>query len=95
MTQETRNGKRTWSESFEVASNELVDRVKELIREGNVRRLIIKRPDGRTLMEIPLTAGVVAGAALTIWSPVIAAVGALAAMLAKVKIEVVRTEGGE
>ena len=74
---------------------ELVDRVKELIKEGNVRRLIIKKQDGILLMEIPLTAGVAVGGVFTILAPVLAALGAMAALLAKVKVEIVRVEKSE
>jgi hypothetical protein len=86
------DGKRNISEELEVAGNQLVDRVKELIEEGNVRKVIIRNPDGRTLLEIPLTIGVVAGGALFAFYPIIAAVGALAALVARVTIEVVREE---
>lgn len=95
MTQDTKKEGRTWTETIEVAGGELVDRVKELIEEGNVRRLIIKKPDDQILIEIPLTAGVVAGAALTIWLPVLAALGAMAALLARMKVEIVRVEDEE
>ncbi|MFN8560503.1 MAG: DUF4342 domain-containing protein [Anaerolineae bacterium] len=65
---------RTFNEELEVAGNQLVERVKELIEEGNVRRLIIRNPEGRTLLEIPLTFGAVAGGALVIFfGPVLAA----------------------
>ena len=82
---------RTWSEEIVVAGNQLVDRVKELVAEGNVRRLIIRKPNGESLMEIPLTAGVAVGGVFTVMAPILAALGALAAMLAEVKIEVVHT----
>lgn len=82
--------KRTWSEELELAAGELVDRVKELIEEGNVRRLIIRKPSGEVLIEIPLTTGVAVGGAVTIIAPVLAALGAMAALLVKVKVEVVR-----
>ncbi len=84
----------TWSERIEVAGNELIGRVQELIQESNVRRLIIRYPDGRSMLEIPLTAGVAVGGALTLFYPVLAALGAVAALVAKVKIEVVREGGG-
>lgn len=84
--------KKTWTEEIEVAGNKLVERVKEIIEEGNVRRLIIRKPSGEKLMEIPLTAGVVVGGAVTIAAPVLAALGALAALIAEVKVEVIRTE---
>lgn len=86
---------RTWIEEIEVAGSQVVERVKELISEGNVRRLIIRNADGNVLLEIPLTAGVVVGGALTLFYPLLAALGAMAALLARVKIEVVRTDGGE
>jgi len=82
----------TWTEQIEIAGSELVDRTKELIAEGNVRRLIIRNPDDEKLLEVPLTAGVVVGGAFTVLAPVLAALGAMAALLARVKVEVVRTE---
>ena len=75
-----------------VPGSELIERVKKLVAEGNVRRLIIKKPSGEVMLEIPLTAGVVAGGAAILMAPVLAALGALAALLAEVKLEVVRTE---
>jgi Domain of unknown function (DUF4342) len=82
----------TWTEQIEIAGSELVDRTKELIAEGNVRRLIIRNPDDEKLLEVPLTTGVVVGGAFTVLAPVLAALGAMAALLARVKVEVVRTE---
>ncbi|MCG6940034.1 MAG: DUF4342 domain-containing protein [Thiohalocapsa sp.] len=86
-------GKRTITERVSVAGNELVDFVKKLIADGNVRRLIIRRPSGEALIEIPLTAGVAVGGALTLLAPVIAAVGAIAALLAKFHVDVERIDG--
>lgn len=77
-------------EEIMVSGTELVARVKKLIAAGNVRRLIIKKPDGDVLLEIPLTAGVVAGGAMIALAPVLAAIGALAALVAEVRVEVVR-----
>lgn len=84
----------TWVEEIEMAGDQLVSRVKELIAEGNVRRLIIRNPENQVLIQIPLTAGVVVGGVFTLFAPVLAAVGALAALVARVKVEVVR-EGTE
>ena len=81
----------TWTEEIVIAGNQLVDRVKELMTEGNVRRLIIRKPSGEILLEIPLTAGVAVGGVLTIMAPILAALGALAALLAEVKFEVIHT----
>jgi hypothetical protein len=82
---------RTYVEELEIDGAELVERVKALIKEGNVRRIIIRSSEGAVLVEIPLTAGVVVGGALTLFLPVLAALGAMAALLAEVKIQVVRT----
>jgi hypothetical protein len=85
-------GKHSITERFTVAGGELVDFVKKLIADGNVRRLVIRRPSGEALIEIPLTAGIVAGGALTLLAPVIAAVGAIAALLAKFEVDVERID---
>jgi hypothetical protein len=88
----TEQDEHTFTEQIEIAASDLVDRTKELIEEGNVRRIIIRNQDDEVLMEVPLTAGVVVGGAVTIVAPVLAALGALAALLTRVKIEVVRTK---
>lgn len=92
MSRRSSYKERTWVEEIEVAGSELVGRVKELIGEGNVRRLIIKNSDGDLLLEVPLTGGVVVGGVITIVTPVLAALGALAALLVRVKVEVVRVD---
>lgn len=81
-----------WREEIEIAGNQLVERVKELIAEGNVRRLIIRNADDKIMLEIPLTAGVAVGGVVTLLLPVLAALGALAALIAHVKVQVVRDE---
>jgi repressor of nif and glnA expression len=88
-------GERTFTEHIEIAASDLVERTKELIEEGNVRRIIIRNQEDEVLLEVPLTAGVVVGGAVTIVAPVLAALGALAALLTHVKIEVVRTREDE
>ncbi len=85
---------RSWVEEIEMASDQLVSRVKELMAEGNVRRLIIRKPDGDVMLEVPLTAGVAVGGVFTIIAPVLAAIGALAALIARVKVEVIREDSG-
>lgn len=84
-----KHGKR-WTEEIEIAAGDLVATVKNLVAEGNIRRLIIKNTEDRSLLEIPLTAGVVIGSTLALLAPVLAALGALAALLSKVKIVIVR-----
>ncbi|MEO8394407.1 MAG: DUF4342 domain-containing protein [Chloroflexota bacterium] len=96
MTPPENNGdgdKRTFNEELEIAGSQLVERVKELIEEGNVRRLIIRNQENRTLLEIPLTIGAVAGGAILMaFGPVLAAVAVVGALVAKLKIEIVREE---
>jgi hypothetical protein len=81
------SGKRNWQEELSATGDELVGRVKEMVKEGNVRRIIIKHED-RTLLEVPLTIGVV-GAIL---APQIAAVGALAALVSRCAVTIEREE---
>lgn len=75
-------------EEFQISGNKLIEKVKELIHEGNIRRLIIKNEQGQTLVEIPLTLGIV-GAAL---APVLAAVGAIAALVTRMTLVVEKIE---
>ncbi len=79
---------RSYTEEFRVSSEAVVGKIKELVHEGNVRRITIKNDDGRTLLEIPLTLGVIGTAIL----PVFAAVGAMAALVANLTIAVERAE---
>lgn len=73
-------------EEFKVSGEELVTKVKELIKEGNVRRIIINNKDGKTLVEVPLTVGVIG----IVLAPILAAVGAIAALVTECTIVVVR-----
>lgn len=79
-----------FAEEIEVAVEGLSDRVKELIQEGNVRRLIICKDNGDKILEIPMTAGVAVGSALAIIWPVIAALVAVTGLLTRIKIQVIR-----
>jgi hypothetical protein len=76
------------SEEFKLSGGEVLDKVKSLIHEGNIRRIILKNEDGKTYMEIPLTVGLV-GAALL---PIFAAVGAVAAIATRMVIVVEKIE---
>ena len=87
--------KRTWTEEIEVAGEELVARVKELAADAQVKRVRITEPDGDLVLEVPLTIGAIAGGAVVLAAPILAVIGALAAFVTKVKIEVVRTDEGK
>jgi hypothetical protein len=83
---------RSFYEEISVAGNQLIERINELVNEGNIRRLIIKDNAGRTLLEVPLTLGVVAGTSVALFAPFLAAVGTIAALVAQVHIIVERYE---
>jgi len=76
---------RTVWETFKVEGGELLDRVREIVAQGNARRIVIEQ-NGRKVVEFPLTVGVVGA----VFAPVLAAVGALAAVLSRCTIEVER-----
>jgi hypothetical protein len=78
-------------ERYKVAGERLLSKVKELIKEGNVRRITIKNDEEKTLIEIPLSFGVVGAAIFPVW----AAVGAIAALVTDCSIEVERIDSEE
>jgi hypothetical protein len=82
---------RSWTEEIEVTANQVVDQVQNLIRQGNVRRLIIKH-EGNPILEVPVTLAAIAGVATLYMAPVLAAVGALAGLVARVQV-VIEREG--
>jgi hypothetical protein len=75
-------------ERYKVAGERLLSKVKELLQQGNIRRITIKNDEDKTLIEIPLTIGVVGAAIFPVW----AAVGAIAALVTDCSIEVERHE---
>ncbi|MBP6927417.1 MAG: DUF4342 domain-containing protein [Caldisericales bacterium] len=76
------------TEEFQVSGEKVIEKIKELVHEGNIRRIIIKNDHGSTLVEIPLTLGVVGAVLLPVW----AAIGAIAALVTKMTIVVERVE---
>jgi hypothetical protein len=87
MSEEKNQGK-TRLEEFRLNGGEILNKVKEIIHQGNVRRIILKDEHGKTFMEIPLTVGVVGA----IVAPILAAVGAVAALASNLTIVVEKTE---
>lgn len=87
MTDENNRQDKGYTEEFTVSGDAVVAKVKELLHEGNIRRLIIKNEEGKTLIEIPLTIGVIGTVLLPVW----AAIGAIAALAARLTISVERT----
>jgi len=76
------------TEEFKLKGGEILDKIKEIIHEGNIRRITLKDESGKVFMEIPLTVGII-GAALV---PVLAAIGAVAALVSKLTIVVEKIE---
>ena len=72
------------TEEFKLSGEDVLAKVRQIIQDGNARRLILKNDEGKTLIEIPLTVGVVGAALLPVW----AAIGAIAALVAKLTIVV-------
>jgi len=78
------------TEEFKVNGEELLAKIKQLMHESNIRRIVIKNKDGGTFMEIPLTVGVVG----VLLAPTLAAVGAIAALVSEATVVVEKAEGG-
>jgi hypothetical protein len=89
MTEE-KNAWKTFTEEVEVAGHQLVDEITRLIAEGNVRKLQIRSKQGDIVLNIPLTAGAVAGGVFVLAAPWLAVIAAVAGVLASVKLEIVR-----
>ena len=91
---ENKDGERrkTWTEEIEVAGSQLLERIKDLIAEGQVRRLRIKAADGSLILESPLSVRAIAGGAVALAAPLLAVLGAFAALVARAKNEIVREE---
>ena len=92
MSDDRKDKKPDWIEEIEVAGEKLVEEVKRLAAEGKVSRIRIYEPDGDIAVDIPLTVGAIAGGAVVLAAPILAIIGALAAFVTKVKIEIVREE---
>jgi hypothetical protein len=75
-------------EEFHVSGEQLVAQVKRLLHEGNVQRIVIRNEEGRTLIEIPLTVGIVGIVLIPVW----AAIGAIAALVTDCTIIIERRE---
>ncbi len=80
--------KKVRTEEFQVSGEKLVSKIKELVHEGNIRRITIKDQDGDTLIEVPLTLGVVGAIIIPVW----AAIGAIAALVANLTIVIERVD---
>jgi hypothetical protein len=84
MTEE----KKTRTEEFKLHGDEILNKLKELLHQGNIRRIILKDESGKTFLEIPLTVGVVGAIVIPVW----AAIGAVAALVSKLTVVIEKVE---
>ena len=77
-------------EEYTVSGSELKDRVKQLLKEGNVLRLVIRKPNGKVLLNVPLSTGAAVGGLTFMFAPILAMVGAVVGYAANFKIEIIR-----
>jgi hypothetical protein len=82
-------------EEFKISGDALVAKIKDLIHQSNIRRIILKNDSGHTLIEIPLTVGVIGGAVGAAFFPVVAALGVIGAMVAHLTVVVERQVDAE
>lgn len=95
MDTEQNSGPGETTEQIEVEGPRAIDKVKELAAEARVKRLRVIEPDGDVAVDIPLTVGAIAGGAVVLAAPALAAIGAIAALVSKLRIEVVREESAD
>jgi hypothetical protein len=89
---EPRGAWKTFTEEIEVAGHQLVNEINRVLAEGNVRKLVIKSDKGDVFLSVPLTGGAVAGGIAVLAAPWLVIIAAVAGVLARVKIEVLREE---
>ncbi len=85
----------SWTERIEVASEQVIDTLKKLISEGNVRRVTLRKSNGKKLISVPMTAGAAIGGVAVLAAPMITAIAAVTALVTKVTLEIERTDDPE
>lgn len=84
-----------FTEKIQVAGAEVVDRVKQLVAEGNVRRIVVRNEKGKKLLTLPMNAGAAVGAGVVLMAPALAVLGTAAGLLTNLTLEVERTDAEE
>ncbi|MFP4384878.1 MAG: DUF4342 domain-containing protein [Spirochaetia bacterium] len=84
--------KKSYSEEIYTYGGKVTEKIKELIKKGNVRKIIVKKESGEVITEIPLNTGVAVGGILALAAPAIAAIGAAVGLMSRVKLEIIKTE---
>lgn len=88
-------GEKTWVDEIQVQGGELVGKIQELLRDSTATRVSICKPNGEELVSLPLTVGVLAGGLLTLAAPKLAAIGAIGAIIAQLRLRVERHSDGQ
>ena len=81
-----------WSEKIEIGSEQVLDAIKNLIKETNIRKITIKNSSGKRLLTVPATAGAAVGGVAVLAAPMISAILAITALLTNVTLEIERVE---
>lgn len=92
MNEDSKTAWKALTEEVDVAGHQLIGEINRLLAEGNVRKLVIKSDKGDVFVSVPLTGGAVAGGIVAIAAPWLVVIAAIAGLVARVKIEVVREE---
>ncbi|MFB9990402.1 DUF4342 domain-containing protein [Deinococcus oregonensis] len=87
--------KRSLTEEIQVAGHELVDQMQALVQQGNAKRVTIHTEDGHELISVPLTVGVIGGGLVALSAPVLAGLGALAALISHARLVVTPSDAPE
>lgn len=82
----------SWTERIEIASEQVIDTIKKLISEGNVRRVTLRKSNGKKLISVPVTAGAAIGGVAVLAAPMITAIAAVTALVTKVTLDIERTD---
>lgn len=90
MTEQTTTEQPTFTHEFEVESKKLLENLKGILRQGNARRIIVRKPNDDVLLDLPLPAGLGAAALVLYLTPFIALVTTMAGLAARVKVQVIQ-----
>ena len=85
-------GDNSFTEKIEVASKEILDTIKKLLKDGSVRRIVIRNEDGKQLLAVPMNAGVIGGGVAVMAAPLLSAITAIVALSKNVTLDVERTD---
>lgn len=91
----SRDKRREFVEHLEVQGDQLLSKIKELVSDSRTRRIVLRSADGKEILSLPMNVGLAAGGIATLAAPMLAAVGAIAALVTHVRLDVVREGAGE